>query len=134
MSEIDTDFPPCAVCGDIGWQSIHRGSVRDGVFGAYRDAEVRRCSGCRVDRLAESACLRIESYRSPDYRHRLQQDHDINHHNAAHDELARFTLDVLWPMSLRGKTVADIGCGGGALLDHVRGMADTIIAVDPAEP
>lgn len=128
------DFPSCAVCGADDWQSVHRGPVRDGTFGSWRDTEVRRCGVCGVDRLAESACLRIESYQSTDYRERLAQDHDAERHFAAHDELARFTLETLWPASLRGKTVADVGCGGGALLDHVRGVAGSIIAIDPAVP
>jgi 2-polyprenyl-3-methyl-5-hydroxy-6-metoxy-1,4-benzoquinol methylase len=134
MSESNVDFPPCAICGADQWRSVHRGSVRDGVFGAWRAAEVRRCGVCGVDRLAESACLKAESYRSTDYRQRLEQDHDAERHFAAHDELARFTLETLWPTSLRGKTVADVGCGGGALLDHVRGVARSIVAIDPAEP
>lgn len=134
MSEFKTDFPPCAVCGADQWRSIHRGPVRDGVFGAWRETEVRRCESCGVDRLAESACLQIDSYQTTDYRQRLHQDHDVQKHYAAHDELARFTLETLWPTSLRGKTVADVGCGGGALLDHVRGVAGAIVAIDPAVP
>jgi 2-polyprenyl-3-methyl-5-hydroxy-6-metoxy-1,4-benzoquinol methylase len=134
MTERTVDFPPCAVCGDDRWRTVHRGPIRDGVFGAWRDAEVRRCGGCGVDRLAERACLHLESYQSTDYRHRLEQDHDADRHYAAHDELARFTLETLWPRSLRGRTVADVGCGGGALLDHLRGLAGSIVAIDPAVP
>jgi 2-polyprenyl-3-methyl-5-hydroxy-6-metoxy-1,4-benzoquinol methylase len=51
-----------------------------------------------------------------------------------HDELARFTLDTLWPISLRGRTVADIGCGGGSLLDHIKGLPLRLLAIDPAQP
>jgi 2-polyprenyl-3-methyl-5-hydroxy-6-metoxy-1,4-benzoquinol methylase len=133
MSQI-LDFPPCVICGADDWGLIYGGPVRDGSFGSSKNAEVRRCSGCGVDRLAESACLSTDSYKSTEYRERLGQDHDIDRHYAAHDELARFTLDTLWPASLRGKNVADLGCGGGALLDHLRGIAGVIIAIDPAFP
>lgn len=34
-------------------------------------------------------------------------------------------------MSLRGSTVADFGCGGGVLLDHLRGVAGALIAIEP---
>lgn len=129
-----TDFPSCAVCGSDGWTVVHQGPVRDGIFGAWRDAEVRRCAHCGVDRLAESACLDGAAYRGAEYRQRLAQDHDPAHHYATHDELARFTLETLWPRSLRGLTVADVGCGGGALLDHLRGIASTLLAVEPARP
>ncbi|MDI1347565.1 MAG: class I SAM-dependent methyltransferase, partial [Pseudolabrys sp.] len=67
------------------------------------------------------------------YRDRLEQGHDIEKHQATHDELARFTIETVWPLSLRGQTVADVGCGGGSLLDHVRGVAAHVVAVDPAE-
>lgn len=130
----EVDFPPCPVCGSNSWEIVYRGDIRDGVFGNWRDSEVRRCGGCGVDRLAESACLGIEAYRTTEYRNRLGQDHDAARHFATHDELARFTLETLWPVSMRGKIVADVGCGGGALLDHLRGVAATILAVEPAVP
>lgn len=129
-----TDFPVCAICGTDNWRPVFTGEIRDGVFGATRYAEVRRCASCSVDRLAESACLQADAYRSSDYRDRLEQGHSITRHYAEHDELARFTLDTLWPRSLRGKIVADVGCGGGALLDHLRGVAGRTIAIDPALP
>jgi SAM-dependent methyltransferase len=128
------DFPACDICGATAWHRVHNGPVRDGVFGAWREAEVGRCGGCGVDRLAESACLGHSDYQSEAYRERLAQDHDAAKHFATHDELARFTLDVLWPRSLRGKTVADVGCGAGALLDHLRGTAQTLVAIEPAVP
>jgi 2-polyprenyl-3-methyl-5-hydroxy-6-metoxy-1,4-benzoquinol methylase len=125
------DFPPCVICGESTWRTVHRGRVRDGVFGKWRDAEVCRCGSCGVDRLAESACLESESYRSEEYRQHIGQDHDPERHFATHDELARFTLEALWPVSLRGKVIADVGCGGGALLDHLRGVAGSALAIDP---
>jgi 2-polyprenyl-3-methyl-5-hydroxy-6-metoxy-1,4-benzoquinol methylase len=113
---------------------VHRGHVRDGVFGKWRDAEVCRCGVCGADRLAESACLESDSYKSEEYRQHIGQDHDADRHFATHDELARFTLEALWPMSLRGKVIADVGCGGGALLDHLRGVAGSFLAIDPGAP
>jgi 2-polyprenyl-3-methyl-5-hydroxy-6-metoxy-1,4-benzoquinol methylase len=128
------DFPSCAACGADAWSPVHRGRVRDGAYGAWRDAEVRRCAQCGVDRLAESACLESIAYRTSAYREHLAQDHDAGRHFVTHDELARFTLEVLWPRSLRGLVVADVGCGGGALLDHLRGVASSMLAIEPAEP
>jgi SAM-dependent methyltransferase len=61
----------------------------------------------------------------------MGQGHDLVRHYASHDELAKFTTDLLWPESLRGKVVADIGCGGGSLLDHIGGVAGETIAVEP---
>ena len=84
--------------------------------------------------MAEDACLTHDAYETPEYRALLDQDHNINRHYAVHDELANFTLNVLWPRILRGKTIADVGCGGGALLDHLQGLASSLIAIDPAIP
>jgi 2-polyprenyl-3-methyl-5-hydroxy-6-metoxy-1,4-benzoquinol methylase len=134
MTKTPDDFPPCAVCESLNWIVVHSGPIRDGAFGAWRDTTVCRCSGCGVDRVAESACLQYDSYQTVEYRENLKQDHEAANHNAAHDELARFTLDALWPTSMRGKIVADVGCGGGALLDHVRGLASCIVAIDPSLP
>jgi 2-polyprenyl-3-methyl-5-hydroxy-6-metoxy-1,4-benzoquinol methylase len=127
------DFPACSICGTQDWRTVHAGPIRDGVHGKTREARVARCPGCGVDRLAESVCLQANAYASAEYRERLQQGHDLQRHYAEHDELARFTLDALWPLSLRGKVVADVGCGGGVLLDHVRGVAAHAVAIEPAE-
>jgi 2-polyprenyl-3-methyl-5-hydroxy-6-metoxy-1,4-benzoquinol methylase len=127
------DFPPCAICGSHDWRTVHSGPIRDGAYGKTREARVARCADCGVDRLAEGVCLQAAAYASAEYRERLLQGHDVGRHYAEHDELARFTLDALWPRSLRGKVVADVGCGGGVLLDHVRGVAARIVAIDPAE-
>jgi len=125
------DFPRCQVCGADAWTSVYVGPVRDGGFGANREAEVRRCRGCGVDRLAESVCLDLRDYETSAYRDRLAQSHQIDKHRKEHDELARFTFEALWPLSLRGAAVADVGCGGGVFLDHVKGVAADLVAIEP---
>lgn len=128
------DFPDCPICESSFAISVYSGAVRDGNHGDSCQSEVRRCAGCGVERLAEHSCLTHESYISDEYRAHISQDHDTRKHFSIHDELARFTLDVLWPRSLRGLAVADIGCGGGALLDHLAGVADQLIAIEPGLP
>jgi 2-polyprenyl-3-methyl-5-hydroxy-6-metoxy-1,4-benzoquinol methylase len=131
-SECQINFPTCPVCSSQNWELVYKGPVRDGSFGSYRDSEIRRCKKCGIDRLAEDACLTHDAYQTPKYRALLDQNHNINHHYAAHHELAKFTLNVLWPRTLRGKTIADVGCGGGALLDHLYGISSSLIAIEPA--
>jgi 2-polyprenyl-3-methyl-5-hydroxy-6-metoxy-1,4-benzoquinol methylase len=130
---LDRDFPACPVCSGASWKIVYQGPVRDGTFGQSVPAVVKRCESCGIERLAESACLKTEAYQSESYRRHIGQDHDVARHYAAHDELARFTLDTIWPLSLRDLSVADIGCGGGSLLDHIRGLPKKLVAVDPAE-
>jgi len=129
----ETDFPRCPICSTQDWKLLYSGPIRDGSFGHIQNAEVRSCSACRVHRVSENVCLNHQAYESENYRLRLSQDHDVSRHYAIHDELARFALDILWPESLRDKTIADIGCGGGSLLDHLRGLTGQIIAIDPDE-
>ena len=45
--------------------------------------------------------------------------------------MASFTLEALWPRSVRAANVADIGAGGGSLLDHLRGVASGCLAIEP---
>jgi SAM-dependent methyltransferase len=94
-------------------------------------ATVARCDGCGVERLAESACIAASDYEAGQYRRNLDQNHDLEDYHRQHDHLVRHTLEAFGPRSLRGKVVADVGCGGGSLLDHVRGVAGEIIAIEP---
>ena len=131
IMDSSADFPNCPICGSNSWTIVHGGPVRDGAFGSLRAGRVARCGGCGVDRLAESACLPDIAYATATYRQSLGQSHDLESHFGAHDELARFTLETIWPRSLRGRRVADIGCGGGSLLDHAGKLPDEMLAIDP---
>jgi SAM-dependent methyltransferase len=127
-------FRNCEVCGGGRWTEVYRGSVRDGVFGAFRDdGVVARCGTCGVERLAESHCVPLSFYETAEYRAKLQQGLSSAEYFAAHDELQIHTLRAFWPDRLRGVTVADVGCGAGALLDFVRGRAGSQIAVEPCD-
>ena len=128
------NFPPCPICDGKHWKLIHNGQIRNGMRKSSLQSEVRRCADCGVDRLSESTCLSHSEYVSENYRTLLEQNHVADKHFESHDELAKFTLDTLWPYSFRGKIVADVGCGGGALLDHISGLADTLIAIEPSLP
>lgn len=129
----NTDFPTCPVCGSAAWTVHYEGPVRRGGFGESVSGKIARCSGCGIDRLGEALCLQDADYRAGAYRAHLGQDHELAKHFAAQDELARFTLETIWPRSLRGKIVADVGCGGGSLLDHLHGVPQHLIAIDPDE-
>jgi 2-polyprenyl-3-methyl-5-hydroxy-6-metoxy-1,4-benzoquinol methylase len=125
-------FNSCEICGSSKWKTVYEGSVRDGAFGNLRQgAVVARCEKCGADRLAEKYCLIESAYENDAYRTHLQQNVDAASFLAAHDEMQLFSLQSLWPMPLRGLSVADVGCAGGSFLDHVRGLASRIVAVEP---
>ena len=125
-------FPPCPVCRANSWELVYSGPIRDGVYGNWKESEICRCSDCKVDRLSETDCLQLTDYESDEYRSHLGQNHNLDNHFLTHDGMARFTLDAIWPKSFRGLTVADVGCGGGALLDHLSGLAGKLIAIEPS--
>ncbi len=124
----------CMICGCHDHVEVYKGDIRDGTFGSYEhDAGVLECSCCGVQRLEEKHCLNDAHYETEAYRKKLKQGLDTNSYFITHDKLQIFTLKNLWPNSVRGKIVADIGCGGGSLLDQVSGLADEIIAVEPSK-
>lgn len=126
-------FGSCEICGAEDWQTIYCGPVRDGAFGnSVGGAEVARCGSCGVERLAEGFCPPESVYETEDYRRKLQQGLDTPSYMASHDELQIFSLTELWPMNLRGRTIADIGCAGGSFLDHISGLSKYIIAIEPS--
>jgi SAM-dependent methyltransferase len=126
------NFGPCEICGTHDWSIVYRGDVRDGVFGRSRpDVTVGRCGGCGADRLDESVCPDDAFYETEAYRKKLEEELTAKAHYAVSDELQAFTHKVIWPDSLRGKTVADIGCAGGSFLDHVSGIASECTAIEP---
>lgn len=127
-------FAACEVCGAERWTVRYEGVIRDGVPGQVRDgAAVARCGGCGVDRLDEASCLDDSMYETAAYRDKLREAATAEGHYAVVDQLQVFTQRVLWPASLRGKTVMDVGAAGGSWLDHVRGVARRGVAIEPAE-
>jgi len=127
------DFPICPICSTDAWKVVHDGLVRNGAPGKTMSGRVARCGGCGVERLAESTCLDDEAYRTPAYRTLLGQMHDVEAQHKVQDELQHFTDEAVWPRSMRGKVVTDVGCGGGTLLDHLQGVASQLIAIEPDE-
>jgi 2-polyprenyl-3-methyl-5-hydroxy-6-metoxy-1,4-benzoquinol methylase len=122
----------CEVCGTRDWTRVYVGDVRDGVFGRSRaNTQVFRCGGYGVERLDENACPNESFYETPAYRQRLEEELSKEAHYAVSDELQVFAERVLWPDSLRGKTIADIGCAGGSFLDHVSGRVGKAVAIEP---
>jgi 2-polyprenyl-3-methyl-5-hydroxy-6-metoxy-1,4-benzoquinol methylase len=72
-------------------------------------------------------------YESKEYRESLEGSSDEKLFYELHD---RETLDKFQYTGtdiFRNKTVADLGCGCGAFLDFLKGVAKTIVAIEPSE-
>ena len=127
-------FDNCEICGANAWNKVYHGPVRDGIFGSSREqASVARCEGCGVDRLAEECALPESAYETEVYRKKLQQGLNSESYFRTHDELNIHTLQALWPTSFRGAVIADVGCAGGSLLDHLHGVSLVQIAIEPCD-
>lgn len=125
----------CEICAGVEFDLVYRGSIRDGVFGASKqDAVIKGCLKCDVHRLEEQHCIPPEYYQSGAYRAHLEQSLSSDRALSEQDEMQQFTLNVLWPNSLRGKAVLDVGCGIGSLLDMTRNISGSQIGVEPCEP
>lgn len=126
-------FKDCEICGGFEWKIVYEGPVRSGVFADIESGFVGECSQCGVLRLAEESCLNIEVFRTGEYRRKLNQKIDVDSFLEDHEVFQLSVLKALWPHSLRGKTVADIGCAGGAFIDKIRGSTKQVVAIEPDE-
>lgn len=130
-----SDFGRCEICGVRDWLEVYQGRIRDGSVGKFKDdGLVAQCTGCGVQRLIESCTIPDEYYESDQYRNSLQQSVTSEKAFSEQDWSTRYTHDALWPIPIRDKAIADIGCGAGSFLDTCRGQANRQIAVEPCQP
>lgn len=125
-------FQPCEICHTDNWKTAYEGPVRAGAFGKVVDeGKVAVCGGCGVARLAEEVCIDAKSYETEAYRVAMAQGLTAVEFFSHADPIQIHHLKAIWPLSLRGKVIADIGCGAGSFIDHVAGLASQIIAIEP---
>lgn len=126
-------FDPCEICGGETWKPVFSGQVRDGAFGSltHSAATVARCGGCGVERLDEAHVRGEDIYQGAEYRALVGEAVDAEGFFAEHDILQLRNLQQLWPHSLRGAIIADVGCAAGSFLDHVAGLVSCSVAIEP---
>jgi 2-polyprenyl-3-methyl-5-hydroxy-6-metoxy-1,4-benzoquinol methylase len=128
-------FKPCEICGAIDWNTVvYEGVIRTGSFGTQTNGgQIARCGGCDVDRLVETVNISASAYESDNYRITMDQGLEVEDFFSHADPVQIHNLSAFWPLDLRSKVIADIGCGAGSFLSHVSGLAKKIIAVEPTE-
>ena len=125
-------FNNCEICGSSNWKTTYSGKIRDGKFGnLLDDCIIGKCKTCKVERLAEKFCFDDSKYELHKYREKIGKKTNIDDYFKNHDIFTLFTQKSVWPMSLRNKIVMDVGCGGGSLLDNIKGFTKEQIAVEP---
>lgn len=125
----------CNLCGSENTDIIYEGNIRNGSLGQYTDTNVEmyQCTDCGViwhENIAEDLG---RYYESSEYRQSLEGTSEENEFYRRHDKEALDKFLYTGTTIFRNKTVADIGCGCGAFLDFLKGVASSVIAVEPSE-
>lgn len=124
----------CQICSSKNIKIIYHGVIRDGGLGQYTQEPItmHQCNECNViwhDRIIDNK----EYYESQKYRKSLEGTSEEDDFYHLHDNESLNKFEYTGTDIFRNKVVADIGCGCGAFLDFVSGVADEIIAVEPSE-
>lgn len=123
----------CPVCGSNNWRVCYSGKIRDGTFGTSTIKEVTIVScTCSLQRL-ETFALTSSTYEGDEYRLKYNGTIDEDELIELHLEEQSSRLVLLGTRNLKGSKVIDIGCGHGAFLDAVSGLAASTIGIEPFE-
>jgi 2-polyprenyl-3-methyl-5-hydroxy-6-metoxy-1,4-benzoquinol methylase len=122
----------CNLCNEEGHDVIYDDQIRDGVVGKRTKIKhkVVKCKGCGLVRLLDNP-LTMEYYQSDKYRNAYNETSDISDYIEVHDIEQMPRLNKIGVQAFRDKTILDHGCGGGAFLDLVSGIASTTIGIEP---
>lgn len=124
----------CNICNCKSYQVIYDGIIRDGGLGKYTAVPVKmyQCNNC--DAIWHEKVLDTkEYYESQEYRQVMEGTSDESTFYQLHDWESLDKFLYTGTSIFRNKVVADIGCGCGAFLDYLKGVATEIIAIEPSE-
>jgi 2-polyprenyl-3-methyl-5-hydroxy-6-metoxy-1,4-benzoquinol methylase len=129
MQDIGSYSSPCAICGANRWGVLYRGQIRMGKFGQWSENEhtIWKCKSCRAGFLPTASI----DYETAEYRKMVDGDHSVEDYYVCHDKEQAARLAVLGTGNLRGRVVADVGCGAGSFLDLTKGFARETVAIEP---
>lgn len=124
----------CKLCSSENTKIIYNGKIRDGGLGKYtqEDVPVYRCEDCGAIWHENVLCDTKDYYESAEYRNSLEGGSEEAEFYKLHDKETFQKFQYTGTTIFRNKKVADIGCGCGAFLDYIKGVAETIIAVEPS--
>jgi SAM-dependent methyltransferase len=121
----------CRICGSTAPETVlYNGPIRDGAFGKFTEVSrtILQCPDCNTARLPDETI----DYSSEEYRASVDGSAEAARFYEKHDAELWNELPLFSPDALRGKHVADIGCGAGSLLDFLKGIAMQTVAVEPS--
>ncbi len=124
----------CKVCNSGNIKIIYQGKIRNGALKRYTNQTVNmyQCQSCDVI-WHEPILETKEYYESQEYRKSLEGSSEELDFYKLHDKESLDKFRYTGTTIFRNKIVSDIGCGCGAFLDYVSGVANQVIAVEPSE-
>ena len=124
----------CKICGSNNIKTIYNGLIRDGGLGKYTAKPVKMYQCCDCDVIWHEKTLDTKKYyESQEYRKQLEGTSEESDFYRLHDWESFDKFQYTGTSIFRNKIVADIGCGCGAFLDFIKGVASKIIAIEPSE-
>lgn len=126
----------CQICGSENIELDYEGHIRDGATNVKTEEKVKifRCTDCGVIWHHKTEEKNYEEYYvSEDYRRELESTSDIIDFYRMHDYESFDKFTYVGTEMSRNKIVTDIGCGGGAFLDYLSGVAKEVIAIEPSK-
>jgi 2-polyprenyl-3-methyl-5-hydroxy-6-metoxy-1,4-benzoquinol methylase len=131
MSGILTSLT-CSICGSSTGHPVYEGRIRAGRFGTLtkEDYRVIRCASCGVDRL-DPFPSDSSDYETGVYRQLVDGSSEVSQYYLNHDQEIADRLKLIGSAALRNRVVMDVGCGAGAFLDSVKGLAGRTIGIEP---
>lgn len=125
----------CKLCKSKKIKSIYSGLIRNGGLGKYTEnaVDMWQCENCGViwhEPVIEDTKT---YYESKEYRDSLEGSTEQEMFYKLHDKETLDKFEYTGTEIFRHKIVSDIGCGAGAFLDFLKGVADTIVAIEPSE-
>lgn len=124
----------CKICKGESIEIIYHGLIRNGGLGKYTKERVLMysCKDCGAI-WHEPILDNKEYYESQEYRKSLEGTSEEEDFYRLHDKESMDKFTYTGTTIFRNKIVADIGCGCGAFLDYISGVANKIVAIEPSE-
>ena len=124
----------CKLCNSSDIKITYHGFIRDGKVCSKtpEEVDIYRCEECGA--MWHNVGHDLEKYyETIEYRMDLEDTSDIEEFYKSHDFETLDKFKYTGTDCFRHKIVGDIGCGGGAFLDFLSGVAKEIIAIEPSE-
>ena len=124
----------CKICKSKNIKIAYNGLIRNGGLGKYTKNPIAMYQCCDCDVIWHEKTIDTkEYYESQEYRKDLEGTSEEADFYRLHDKESLDKFQYTGTTIFRNKVVADIGCGAGAFLDYIKGVAKEIIAIEPSE-